>query len=357
LYPHEHGVVGNDPKLPVAGLRPVPAKSDPQYKQYYEAFDEQFERWPNFIRDLTERGYATLQTGKWWHSNPVRTAGFSHAMTRGDIFNESRHGDMGLAIGRTGLGAIEYFIETQSKGRPFFVWYAPYLPHAPHTPPSDLLAKYRERTPSEAQARYWANVEWFDRTCVDLIKMLEELGVRENTVILYTCDNGWVQDLEKVNRFAERSKRTPYEAGVRTPIMLSRPGTIAPRLDKDHFASNIDLWPTLSAAIGIEGPAEPRGINLLDEQALAERSGVFGEVFAHDIQDFERPDVDLYYRWTIQGDWKLILPHERNRPNEMAELYNIRSDPGELKDLAKEEPEILERLTRIIDQWWTPPSR
>ena len=172
LYPHQHGVTGNDPTLPDRGVNAMAQRRNPKYARYYETIIENFVRRPNLVRDLTGAGYVALQTGKWWEGNPVKTAGFTHAMTAGDQAGD-RHGGAGLTIGRQGLEPITRFIE-QAGDRPWFVWYAPLLPHAPHTPPEDLLEKYLKVAPSEPVARYWASVEWFDHTCGELLDYLDQ---------------------------------------------------------------------------------------------------------------------------------------------------------------------------------------
>jgi uncharacterized sulfatase len=65
------------------------------------------------------------------------------------------------------------------------------LPHTPHTPPADLLKKYLKIAPSQPIARYWACVEWFDRTCGGLLQYLEQKNLRDNTTIVYARDNSW----------------------------------------------------------------------------------------------------------------------------------------------------------------------
>ena len=102
LYPHQHGVTGNDPDLPDKGVNAMAQRGNPQYARYYDTITENFRRRPNFVRDLVSRGYLALETGKWWEGDPVKTAGFTHAMTQGEA-KGSRHGDAGLDIGRKGL--------------------------------------------------------------------------------------------------------------------------------------------------------------------------------------------------------------------------------------------------------------
>jgi uncharacterized sulfatase len=352
LYPHQHRVTGNDPALPDAGVNAQTGRANPKYARYYNTIIENFRSRPNFVRDLTARGYRSFETGKWWEGDPVQTAGFTAAMTVGTGKGD-RHGGAGLEIGRQGLAPITQFIE-QSGARPWLVWYAPLLPHAPHTPPADLLAKYLKLAPTEPIARYWACVEWFDRTCGELFSYLDQKGLRENTIVLYTTDNGWIQNPDQANRFAPRSKQSPYEGGHRTPIMISWPGHIAPRMDRTQVASNIDLWPTLAALLKTPAPTNLPGLNLTDPTALAKRTTIHGEALAHNIADVDDPTRSLQHRWIIQGWSKLIVPDPRNLPTAQTELYDLQSDPWEKNNLAPQQPDRVRELRQQLDAWWTP---
>ncbi len=353
LYPHQHGVTGNDPELPDKGVNAMAARTNSVYARYYQTIINNFAKRPNFVRDLTQRGYLTLETGKWWEGNPIKTAGFSHAMTQGEE-KGSRHGDVGLQIGRQGLEPIYRFIG-QTGGKPWLVWYAPMLPHSPHTPPADLLQKYLKKVPSEPVARYYACVEWFDRTCGELIDYLEKQDLRKNTIILYTTDNGWIQNPDQKDRFAARSKLTPYEGGVRTPIMISWQGKIEPRLNRDDLACNIDLWPTLAALLKTPIPDNLPGINLTDTDAVKKRRRIFGEQYAHNIANVDFPTRSLQHRWVIDGWWKLIVPDATNVPNGKFELYNLQSDPWETADLSTKEPDRVKQLEQSLLSWWGRP--
>lgn len=353
LYPHQHGVTGNDPALPDAGVNAMAARGNPSYAHYYETIVGNFHSCPNFVRELTTHGYRSFETGKWWEGDPVKTAGFTAAMTQGET-KGSRHGDAGLKIGREGLAPITDFI-AQPSTQPWLVWYAPMLPHAPHTPPAELLEKYLKLAPTEPVARYWAAVEWFDRTCGELLDYLDRKGLRKNTLVLYVTDNGWIQDPARANRFAPRSKLTPYEGGSRTPIMISWPGHVSPRMDREHLASTIDLWPTLAALLKMPGPKNGPGLTLTDASAVARRTTLFGEQYAHNIADVDAPTQSLEHRWIIDGWEKLIVPDPRNRPNDRPELYDLKSDPWEKNDLATQRPAHVRRLQQALDAWWTPP--
>src|SRR5690606_15499199 len=140
----------------------------------------------------------TLQTGKWWEEDPKKF-GFTHAMSHGDPARGGRHGDKGFSISRQGIAPIREFLDaccpTEGEAtKPFFIWHAPFLPHIPHNPPAELLAKYQKLTDNEPTARYWAMCEWFDQTCGELLKELDDRNLRENTLVIYVTDNGWIQN-------------------------------------------------------------------------------------------------------------------------------------------------------------------
>ena len=352
LFPHQHGITGNDPELPEPGVNAMAGRANPRYARYYETLMHRIEEHPTLPRWLARRGYVSLQTGKWWEG-PARRGGFTEGMTHGDPARGGRHGDAGLTIGREGLRPIFDFIERATAAqKPFFIWYAPLLPHAPHTPPERLLAKYRDQAPTLAVARYWAMCEWFDETCGELLRFLDERKLADQTLVVYVADNGWIQDPERPDHFAPRSKRTPYEGGIRTPVMVRWPGHVAPRLNRETPVSSLDLAPTILHACGIEPPASLPGVNLLDPRALAALPRIFGEAYTHNVADVEHPTRSLEYRWVIEGFWKLILPEPRGKQPPTPELYNLLDDPCEERDLAGDQLERVAGLRASLESGW-----
>ncbi|HTN76694.1 MAG TPA: sulfatase-like hydrolase/transferase, partial [Pirellulaceae bacterium] len=212
-YAHQHGITGNDPP---------PGVDRAQMLKFVRET-------PTFPRLLSQAGYRTFQSGKWWEGS-YQDGGFTHGMTHGDPKRGGRHGDLGLKIGREGLQPIFDFI-AESKDQPFCVWYAPMLPHQPHNPPERLLAKYRDRVDSLHVAKYYAMCEWWDETCGQLLNYLDAHKLADNTLVVYVCDNGWIQQ-PQLAKFDPRSKRSPYDGGLRTPIMFRWPQQIQPRLDE-----------------------------------------------------------------------------------------------------------------------------
>jgi uncharacterized sulfatase len=272
-------------------------------------------------------------------------------MTHGDPMRGGRHGDEGLKIGRQGLQDVEQFVDRAVlQKKPFYLWYAPMMPHQPHNPPERLLSKYRTKTDSLHVARYWAMCEWFDETVGELLDHLERKGLTRNTLVIYLADNGWIQD-SVADRFAPRSKTSPYDGGIRTPILLRRPGTVRSRT-AGALAISIDLAPTILQAVGLKPLPLMPGVNLLDDRALRRRKMIFGEIFTHNATDIHKPAANLQYRWVIENNWKLILPAPSIAKNAQAELYDLARDPQEMQDQAVTNQDKIARLARLIENWW-----
>lgn len=352
LYPHQHGIVGNDPPKP-EGMNRRQARQSDIYRRRRSRLITRIDLVPTLPRMLRQSDYLSHQSGKWWEGSYKR-GGFTHGMTEGFPNPGGRHGDKGLSIGRQGLDPIFNFIdEARQRDRPFFLWYAPFLPHRPHNPPQRLLEKYQQRTDSIHLARYWAMCEWFDQTVGDLLTHLDDRGLAENTIVLFVVDNGWVQERDR-SGYAERSKRTVYENGIRTPIMIRWPGRVEPRFDREHPVSSLDLAPTILRAAGLEPTDRMPGVNLLDREAVAGREAIFGAGYHHDIADLDDPTASLKRRWCIAGRWKLLLPHEPVLPDAPVALYDLNDDPHERHNLADQRPEVRQRLRRRIERWWSP---
>jgi len=362
LYPHQHRTTGNDPaKTPANARRAREASEDVR-----ELLICHVDRRPTLPRLLSQKGYWSFQCGKWWEGN-FRRGGFTEGMTLGFPHPGGRHGDAGLKIGRETMEPLFDFIDrAAAAGRPFFVWYAPFLPHEPHNPPERILRRCRVSGRPESIAKYYAMCEWFDETCGRLLKRLEEKGLRENTLIVYLADNGWIQ--KPAGRgFAPRSKQSPYEGGVRTPILFSWPGVIRPGVRERELCSSVDIAPTILGAAGLCVPINLPGRNLMPALRQGRPAGaeaVFGETFAHDIADIEDPEASLLYRWVVRGRWKLLLTYDgaagrvRYPPKDMRpQLFDLLADPREERNLAGKEPERVRELAGELEAWWPVRKR
>jgi uncharacterized sulfatase len=353
-YPHQHKITSNDPPLP-PGVDGRSAQRNPAFLAARQAMIQNFDEMPALPRLLAAKDYLSFEAGKWWGGSYQR-GGFTHGMTHGDPERGGRHGDAGLAIGRQGLKPVLLFIElAHVRKAPFFLWYAPMMPHQPHTPPARLLDHYRDKTPSLEMAKYWAMCEWFDETCGELLDYLEKEKLAATTLVIFLADNGWIQD-PQADRFVERSKQSPYEGGVRTPILVRWPGRVAPRTIETP-ASAIDVAPTVLAAAGVERAAGQHGVNLLDEKAISARQVIFGEVFTHNAVDIHDPASSLRFRFGVAGDWKLIVPDRHNVPGGTVELFDLRNDPGEAHNRAGDQPQKVAELLARLDALWPAAPR
>jgi uncharacterized sulfatase len=332
LYAHQHKICCNDPPDDVdrAAMHPFIKEA------------------PALPRLLRKAGYRSFQTGKFWEGH-FSNAGFTHGMT-----TKGRHGEEGLVIGRQTMQPIYDFIAAEPD-KPFFLWYAPMLPHEPHDPPERILRKYAVAGRNVKLAKYFAMCEWFDETCGQLLDYLDQHHLRDKTLVVFVVDNGWIQETGEVRttrgNFAPRSKLSPYDGGLRTPVILRWPSHTKPGR-YDDLVSTIDLAPTILTACGLIPPKEMPGLSLLEAAAgkgpLA-RDAVFGEIYLHTAVDLARPALNLTHRWVRAGDWKLISFEDSPTP---PELYDVKADPFEEKDAAADQPEKVRELMARINAWW-----
>ncbi len=331
LYAHQHHICCNDPPAGVAREAMLPFLAQA----------------PTLPRLLAGAGYVSFQSGKFWEGH-FSNGGFTEGMTLNRL--GGRHGDRGLAIGRRTLDPVFEFLE-RSKEQPFFLWYAPLMPHLPHDPPGWILERYQaeELGLSPGVASYYAMITWFDRTVGQLLGQLERLGLRESTLVVFVVDNGWLQGPEPGAR--PRSKLSPYDAGVRTPILLHWPGQIPSGRHRD-LVSTIDLAPTLLTAADLPLTGAMQGLSLFPTaqgQGPLGRETVFGEIYVHRARSLEHTEANLTHRWLRSGPNKLIVPAlEGMEP----ELYDLEHDPGETLNLAPTQPEHVRALRLLLEEWW-----
>ncbi len=340
--PHQHGITGNDL---VKAKAPTNKKRDPLAHQLLSNS-------LTLPKALTEAGYLTFQSGKLWNVT-YSEVGFTHGMTD----TAGRHGDAGLDIGRKGMKPVLDFIDhAQAEKKPFFVWYAPMLPHQPHNPPAELLAKYKGKGFTPAAEKYYAMVEWFDQTCGHLDEHLAKNKLMENTVILYLADNGW----GAADAPGKRSKLSPYELGIRTPMFVRWPAKVKPQRDDETLASIVDFPRTILKIANAKTPGDLSGLDLLDRAAMTARKSIFIEAYTHDISDLAQPGQSLVTRVVIDGWSKLLLPTDirpdkayPSAPTEI-ELFDLKADPFEKTNIAASRADEVTRLQTIQDAAWKP---
>jgi uncharacterized sulfatase len=197
---------------------------------------------------------------------------------------------------------------------------------------------------------------------------LDRKNLTDNTLIIYIADNGWIQR-EDSQEFAQRSKQSPNEGGVRQPILFSLPSKIRPGSRGNQLCSSVDIVPTILHAAGVDIPIDLPGYDLMPCLISGDptpRQDVLGEAFSHDIVNIDRPETTLLYRWVIEDRWKLILSYDglagrsaryHSRDDIRPQLYDLLSDPMETKNVAADHPDLLKRLSEKLQSWWPVTER
>ncbi|MCA8996992.1 MAG: sulfatase-like hydrolase/transferase [Planctomycetaceae bacterium] len=384
LYPHQHGIHYNHPPPGNAAFNRMTSVAE-----YVAARSRSFSRIRSLAtlpRLLSEAGYRTLQTGKFWEGH-YRNAGFTDGMTLfepvpGQSFGGNRtlangelaahgNGDWGLKIGRETMQPISDFLDDVGK-QPFFVWYAPYLPHQPHDSPQRYYDLVDVEHVPKHQVPYYASIAQFDETVGQLLNEIEQRGLSENTLVAFVVDNGWEAGTTRARGRPEefdhtkRSKRAPFDFGLRTPILLRWPGVTKPATHSE-LVNSIDLMPTLLTAAGIEVshlnlPGTDLWPSATGKESLDADRAVFGEIYPGDATSLGHPERDIAYRWVRQGSLKLIVPHSHGQLTPWGNfltspaLFDLANDSEEKRNLISSsrfhEDQI--RLRRLLDEWWNP---
>ncbi|ALJ13651.1 sulfatase-like hydrolase/transferase [Sphingopyxis macrogoltabida] len=219
-----------------------------------------------------------------------------------------------------------------NRGRPFFMYLAFNAPHTPLQATKEDYAKLPQIKDHKTRV-YGAMIAQLDRRIGDVMAKLKEAGIDDNTLVIFTSDNGgaWYNGMAGLNAPFRGWKATFFEGGIRTPFFMRWPGHIAPGTQRGDVTGHIDLFATIAAAAGAAVPADRQvdSENILagpaKRQAMYWRSGD--------------------YRAVRMGDWKLQVT---KRP-EKARLYNLAADPTEKHDLAASEPQRVAALRAMIE--------
>ena len=233
-------------------------------------------------------------------------------------------------------------IET-NKNRPFFL----YLAHwGPHTPLQATIEDYEavgEIEPHRLRV-YAAMIRALDRSVGRVMDKLEEEGLADNTIIVFSSDNGGAGyiGLPEVNDPYRGWKITLFEGGIRVPTFMKWPGRIAPETVIDEPVAHIDFLPTLVAAANADlpGDVEIDGRNILPV--------AMGETDAIERKNDAIFWSSGFYKVVRAGDWKLQLNERQDR----RWLFNLAEDPSEQVNLAEDRPDKLAELEGLIEAHW-----
>lgn len=339
---------------------------------------------------LKDAGYATAMAGKWHCNSKFNTseqpqpgeAGFDHWLATHNNASPSHANPKNYVRNGEAIGKVEGYScqivadegiqwmedhRSKAEEQPFFLYLAFHEPHEPIASPESITASYREVAYSEKEAEYFANVENVDRAVGKLLSYLKESGADEDTLVIFTADNG----PETLNRYqsASRSfgradplrgmKLWTTEAGFRVAGIMRWPGRIEGGQVSDQVVSALDFLPTFCELANAD---TPKNLELDGADFLPALEG--------ESIDREKPLLWAFYNALNKqqvamrdGDWKVIarldLPLVQNlfdgniEEVEAAELldfeiYNMKHDIGEARNLAKSHPELTQRLSKKL---------
>ena len=337
---------------------------------------------------LKSKGYATFFAGK-WHLGPTEEY-FPH--NRGFDVNMGGWNRGGPYTGKKYFAPFENpflipespegehlptrlaretatFIES-NKEQPFFAYLAFYSVHTPLIGRADLIEKYKARANAiegeefaeeeqvlgkkprkvrilQKHPVYAAMVEAMDEAIGVVLKQLEDSGVADNTIVVFTSDNGGLSTSEgspTCNLPLRGGKGWIYEGGIREPWIIRYPGVTKPDTTNDQPICSIDVFPTINKAVGVEFDHKVDGIDLTPAfkgEAL-KREALYWH-YPHYSNQGGIPGGAIR-----MGDFKLVERYEDGRVH----LYNLADDIGEQKDLASQFPERVSEMRDLLHVWY-----
>ncbi len=262
------------------------------------------------------------------------------------------------------------FIET-NKDTSFFLFYASVIPHAELFAPEEYMERFRGKflpekeyegvdegerfrngpygSQPESHAAFAAMVTLLDEQVGEIMDKVEELGIAENTLIIFTSDNGphleggADPDYFDSNGPLKGYKRDLYDGGIRVPFIAQWKGTIEPGSKTDHIAAFWDFYPTACEMAGISYEGDPiDGISYLptllgNDEAQEDHEYLYWE--------FHERGGRIAVR---KGDWKAVKYNVEKDPDQPIELYDLSQDIGEENDVAEQHPEIVAEMAEIM---------
>jgi arylsulfatase A-like enzyme len=224
------------------------------------------------------------------------------------------------------------------------------------------VAKYEKKIAGRTDlkhgnAKYAAMAESLDISVGRIMDKLDEMGVADNTLIIFTSDNGGLSTKDKKptgivdNHPLRRGKGSSFEGGHRVPFIVRWPGVAKAGAESGELVNTVDIYPTVLAAVGAQGVASHNanvdGVDIAG--VLKKPAGSLGReaVYWH-YPHYHAGGIDEGpYGAVRSGDWKLIEFYEDMR----VELYNVKEDVGESYNLASREPERADKLRAMLHGW------
>lgn len=370
-----HAAIRDNKEIQPEGQQPLPAES------------------VTLARVLRDEGYATAAVGKWGLGPPGSSGdpakhGFGrffgylcqrHAHNHCPPYlyrdsqrmelpaNKANWPDGSVVVGAS--YAPDLFLEeatrfiSENRERPFFLLFATPVPHAALQVPEDSLAEYRGAVPDTAydgkkgylkhetpRAAYAAMVTRMDRDVGALMTHLRSLGLEDDTIVVFTSDNGPTFNGGTDSAFFESAagfrglKCQLYEGGIRVPLIVAGAGGVRRGAESRVVTGNWDLFPTLASLAGVRSPRVPAGLDGVDLSPELRGTGPVA------------PREYLYWEYAAGGGWqaarlgnyKAVRRNAMKAPDGPIELYDLATDPAERTDIAAQWPAIVARARLVM---------
>lgn len=245
------------------------------------------------------------------------------------------------------------------RGDPFFCYLSYNAPHGPWQVPDAYYDKFRAKGFDEIVSSIWGMVENVDENVGKLLKVLEEEGLDNNTLVLFLTDNGGVRTTSIYNAGMKGSKTSPHEGGSRVPLFMRWPAAGWKSHVVEQITAHIDLYPTLLDLCGIDPPAGPKVDGVSLRPLLEDSNAKWPErtLFTHNpIDETNRyPGAVRNQQYRLVRKIKGPMAGSSARNNDASatpwELYDMQKDPGETRDLADSLPLIVEDLSGRYEIW------
>ncbi|MEO1527036.1 MAG: sulfatase-like hydrolase/transferase [Planctomycetota bacterium] len=243
-----------------------------------------------------------------------------------------------------------------SGDKPFFCYLPLNVPHSPFDVADEFRAEYDKQKLADPDGRTWVApiygmITQFDGAFARLLGALEEVDQRENTIVIFMSDNG--PNSTYFTAGLRAKKGSVYENGIRSPFVIQWPKTLTGGRKLNTPAMHIDLFPTLADACGIDLPDDLKVdgksiLGLLKGESSAATEQLQQRTL---FMQHNRGNLPTKYKngMARRGPWKAV--GNRGEPTGF-ELYNIKQDPGEKKNLAAEHPEMVESFVREYETWF-----
>jgi arylsulfatase A-like enzyme len=333
------------------GLGPVGSSGDPN-KQGFDFF---------FGHNCQRMAHNHYTTHVWRNDQKVGLEGNEPGNLRGAHYAPDLMADEAVK-----------WLKGRPKDKPFFLYFGTPLPHVSLQAPEEAVVPYRgvvkeekkfekaggkwHYTPNdEPRATYAAMVAKVDEYVGRIVGTLKEMGVEENTIVIFASDNGptfngGADSAYFGSTMGRRGlKSEVYEGGIRVPLLVRWPAKVTAGGESEFVTVLYDLMPTVLEAAALPKAGRTDGVSLVPVL-----TGAGGEPGARNLYwEFGPKGGQKAVR---RGKWKAVWMGLKKNPNVTGELYDLENDPNETTDLAKEHPDVLRELTRVRDESHEPAA-